>query len=176
MSHKENFSGKPRQLWNGNRERLIEFCLDLKQLCLFIFGCAGPLLLHRLFSSCGMQASLCGGFSCCGALTLHQLRVVAHGLHCSMACGIFPDQGSNSGLQHWQVDSLALSHQGSLFCFLAKDVILARWSPGAWQYIWRCWTPLVALLLLPRLSRPGVTNTSQPISGKQFLENPAGRL
>ena len=54
----------------------------LKQLCLFIFGCAGPLLPHRLFSSCGTQASLCGGFSCCGALTLHQLRAVAHGLHC----------------------------------------------------------------------------------------------
>ena len=27
-----------------------------------------------------------------------------------MACGILPDQGSNSCLLHWQVDSLSLSH------------------------------------------------------------------
>ena len=31
--------------------------------------------------------------------------VVAHGLSCSMACGIFPDQGLNPCLLHWQVDS-----------------------------------------------------------------------
>ena len=27
------------------------------------------------------------------------------GLSCSVACGIFPDQGSNLSLLHWQVDS-----------------------------------------------------------------------
>ena len=31
--------------------------------------------------------------------------VVAHGLSCSPACGIFPDQGSNPCPLHWQVDS-----------------------------------------------------------------------
>ena len=31
--------------------------------------------------------------------------VVAHGLSCSSACGIFPDQGSNPCPLHWQVDS-----------------------------------------------------------------------
>ena len=36
------------------------------------------------------------------------------GLSCSVACGIFLDQGSNPCLLHWQVDSLPLSHQGSL--------------------------------------------------------------
>ena len=30
-----------------------------------------------------------------------------------MACGIFPDQGPNPCLLHWQADSLPLSHQGS---------------------------------------------------------------
>ena len=30
-----------------------------------------------------------------------------------MACGIFPDQGSNPCLLHWQAESLSLSHQGS---------------------------------------------------------------
>ena len=29
--------------------------------------------------------------------------VVAHGLSCPAACGIFPDQGSNSCPLHWQV-------------------------------------------------------------------------
>ena len=37
--------------------------------------------------------------------------VVVHGLACSRAHGIFPDQGSNPCLLHWQVDSLPLSHQ-----------------------------------------------------------------
>ena len=31
----------------------------------------------------------------------------------SLLQGIFPTQGSNLGLLHWQVDSLPLSHQGS---------------------------------------------------------------
>ena len=39
--------------------------------------------------------------------------VVAHGLSCSTACGIFPDQRLKSCLLHWQMDSLPLSHQGS---------------------------------------------------------------
>ena len=39
--------------------------------------------------------------------------VVAHGLSCSLAYGIFLDQGSNPCLLHWQEDSLPLSYQGS---------------------------------------------------------------
>ena len=39
--------------------------------------------------------------------------VVAHGLSCSAACGIFPDQGSNPCPLHWQADSQPLRHQGS---------------------------------------------------------------
>ena len=31
--------------------------------------------------------------------------VVAHGLSCSAACGIFPDQGSNPCPPYWQADS-----------------------------------------------------------------------
>ena len=42
---------------------------------------------------------------------------VVHGLNCSEACGIFPNQGSNPCLLHWQVDSLPLSHQGCNFLF-----------------------------------------------------------
>ena len=39
--------------------------------------------------------------------------LVAHGLSCSEACGIFPDQGLNLCPLHWQAVSLPLSHQGS---------------------------------------------------------------
>ena len=97
----------------------------------FFFCCAGSSLLHRLFSSCGewrllsscgVQASYCSGFSCCQVQTVGHTGfsscgtwaqelwfpgsiAVAQGLGCSMACGIFPDQGSNLCLLHWQVDS-----------------------------------------------------------------------
>ena len=39
--------------------------------------------------------------------------VVAHGPSRSVACGIFPDQGSNPCPLHWQADSQPLRHQGS---------------------------------------------------------------
>ena len=39
--------------------------------------------------------------------------VVVHGLSCSAACRIFPDQGSNPCPLHWQADSWPLCHQGS---------------------------------------------------------------
>ena len=41
------------------------------------------------------------------------LIVAAHGLSCSIACGILLEQGSNPCLLHWQVDSLPLSQQGN---------------------------------------------------------------
>ena len=104
----------------------------------FIYGCAGSLLLHRplsscdewgLPSSCGARASYCDVFSCCQARALGCVgfsscgswesestgsTVVVHGLSCSMACRIFPDQGWNLCLLHWQAGSSPLSHQGSL--------------------------------------------------------------
>ena len=50
--------------------------------------------------------------------------VVARGLTCSVACGIFPDQGSNPCLLHWQADSLPLSHQGSPSTPLIEETVL----------------------------------------------------
>ena len=38
---------------------------------------------------------------------------VVYGLSCPAACGIFPDQGLNPCLLHWQGDSLPLSLQRS---------------------------------------------------------------
>ena len=48
--------------------------------------------------------------------------VVAHWLSCSVACGIFPDQGSNPCPLHWQADSQPLHHQGSPQSFLKKNL------------------------------------------------------
>ena len=47
--------------------------------------------------------------------------VVGRGPSCSVACGIFPDQGSNPCPLHWQADSQPLRHQGSpLYSFLSN--------------------------------------------------------
>ena len=51
------------------------------------------------------------------------LIVMAHGLSCSTACGIFPDQGLNLCLLHWQADFLLLTHQET-----AAEDIKKRWQ------------------------------------------------
>ena len=68
-------------------------------LILFIFGCIGS-LLRRVGFSLRWLLLLWITDSRHGASL-----VVAHGLSCSVACRIFPDQGSNPCPQHWQVDS-----------------------------------------------------------------------
>ena len=55
--------------------------------------------------------------------------VVAHGLSCSAACGIFPDQGLNPCPLHWQADSQPLRHQGSPHGdFLLQETSLKKFS------------------------------------------------
>ena len=77
-------------------------------ICIFFFL---TLLIYLFLAAwglrCSVRASHCGGFSCCGARALGTWAsvVVAHGLSCSAACGIFPDQGSNPCPLHWQEDS-----------------------------------------------------------------------
>ena len=84
-----------------------------------MFGCVA---VHGLSLCCCARASHCGGFSCCKAQALgawasvvvacglsgcgsQALVVVAHGLSCSAACGILPDQGLNPCPLHLQADS-----------------------------------------------------------------------
>ena len=110
------------------------FFFFFKCIYLFIFGCVRSSLLHTGFLwlkrvgatlRCGAQASHCSGFSCCrawalgtrasvvmahglsscGLRALERRLVVAHGLRCSTACEIFPDEGSNPCPLHCQVDS-----------------------------------------------------------------------
>ena len=69
------------------------------------------------YSSCSTQASHCGGCSHCGAW----LIAVAHRLDCSTACGIFPDQGLNLCLLHWQENSLLLSHPVDILWEQSKE-------------------------------------------------------
>ena len=89
-----------------------------------------------------------------GARELQQLQrvgsvVVAHGLSCSAACGIFSDQGLNWCLLCWQADSFLLSRQGSsddyfysaCVCILfwtflqAPDLLCPVWWPLAICYL-----------------------------------------
>ena len=51
--------------------------------------------------------------------------VVAHGLSCPSACGIFPDQGLNPCPLHWREDSYPLDHQGSPYiqCFCSQLIV-----------------------------------------------------
>ena len=82
--------------------------------------------LSLVVASGGHSSSRCAGLSLSRPLLLRSTGsrragsvVVAHGPSCSVACGIFPDQGSNSCPVHWQADSQPLRHQGSpwdIFC------------------------------------------------------------
>ena len=76
--------------------------------------------LSLVVASGGHSSSQCAGLSLSRPLPLRSTGsrrtssvAVAHGPSCSVACGIFPDQGSNPCPLHWQADSQPLRHQGS---------------------------------------------------------------
>ena len=76
--------------------------------------------LSLVVASGGHSSSWCTGLSLSRPLLLQSTGsrcagsvVVAHGSSRSVACGIFPDQGSNPCPLHWQADSQPLRHQGS---------------------------------------------------------------
>ena len=76
--------------------------------------------LSPVAASGGHSSSRCAGLSLSWPLLLQSTGsrcagsvIVAHGLSCSAAWGIFPDQGSNPCPLHWQADSQPLRHQGS---------------------------------------------------------------
>ena len=78
------------------------------------------------FSCCGAGALEHVGFSSCGS----QALVLVQGVSCSVARGIFLDQGSNLCLLHWQADSLPLSYQGSLACHFHRCFVLSSSPPN----------------------------------------------
>ena len=85
---------------------------------------------------CSARASRCGGFSGWGVqapgawvspvAACHLSGCGAMAFHCSMACGIAPDQGSNPCPLHWQADSYPLYHQGSLLSISHSFQVLGR--------------------------------------------------
>ena len=86
--------------------------------------------LSLVAASRGHSSSRCTGLSLSRPLLLRSTGsrragsvVVAHGPSCSVACGIFPDQGSNPYPLHWQADSQPLRHQGSP-CIFFKNLVL----------------------------------------------------
>ena len=79
--------------------------------------------LSLVAASGGHPSPRCTGLSLSRPLLLQSTGsrragsvVVAHGPSCSVACGIFPDQGPNPCPLHWQADSQPLRHQGSPAC------------------------------------------------------------
>ena len=120
----------------------------------------------KAFSSCGGRrgtpplsswawASRGGGFSCRGAPALGaQISVscgtgisvvVAQGLHCSMACGIFLDQGWNPHPLHWQADSYLLYHQGSPTTTFLNILVSRRHIPPLFK---RCLSYLQTFIFI----------------------------
>ena len=92
----------------------------------------------KAFSSCGERGPLF--IAVRGPLLLRSTGsrrtgsvVVAHGPSCSAACGIFPDQGSNPCLLHWQADSQPLHHQGSPGLGLLTSRDLRNEDHGRWD-------------------------------------------
>ena len=77
--------------------RAFSSCVErgplLAALCRILTAAASPVVEHGLQAR-GPQQSWRAGSA-----------VVARGLGCSVACGIFPDQGSNPCPLHWQVGS-----------------------------------------------------------------------
>ena len=118
LIHRKKLGGKMTRDWSephffffnlSSSSTLILFLAVLSLHC-----CSGFLWLWLSGGYClvVMWGLLIGVISLVVEHRLHGtgLVVVAHGLSCSWACGIFLDQGSNPCLLHWQMDSLPLSH------------------------------------------------------------------
>ena len=120
---------------------LFIYLLFLGGLCWVFVSVRG---LPLAAASGGHSSSRCAGLSPSWPLLLWSTGsrragsvVVAHGLSCSAACGIFPDQGSNPCVLHWQADSQPLHHQGSPVCILLCLASLAQHN--AFELHSCCW-------------------------------------
>ena len=103
-----------------------------------------------------------------------------HWFSWSAACGIFLDQWSNPCLQHWQADSLSLSHQGSpatgafdatdrrnLEYYRCESWTIKKtenWKADAFE-LW-CWRRLLRVLWIARSNQ----SILKEISPKHSLE------
>ena len=97
-------------------------------LFVYFWLCRVFFAMHRLsLVAANGLLSTCGTGASRGRVADHELWgtrasvVGAHWLSCSMACGIFLDQGSSPCPLDWQVDSQPLDHQGILRTFLFNN-------------------------------------------------------
>ena len=92
--------------------------------CGLLVTVAPPAVEHRLWGARALrrtgsavhgrqQSQPAGSAVAAPRLWSTESVVAAHGLRCSVACPIFPDQGLNLCLLHWQAGSLPLNHRGS---------------------------------------------------------------
>ena len=86
---------------------------------------AVPSLVERGLQVCSLQqlwyadsVAVACGLQSAGSV------VVVHRLSCSVACGIFPDQGLNPCPLHWQEDSKPLHHQERPQGIIFESVVL----------------------------------------------------
>ena len=88
----------------------------------------GPLTVGLLSQSTGSRAPWLQYLQLSGS-TAQAQQLWHMGLSCSLACGIFSDQGSNLRLLPWRADSLLLSHQG-------EKAMAPHSSTLAWKIPW----------------------------------------
>ena len=106
----EGSSSSPSWVTLDKLGNCLSFNFFILHVCLWLHW--GFVAVHRLFSSCGdwgytlilaHRLLIVVGISCkTWAPGAWASVVVVHGL---VACGIFPDQGLNPCLLHWQADS-----------------------------------------------------------------------
>ena len=137
---------------------LFIYLFIFKNLFIYLFmAVLGLRFCARAFSlvvaSGGHSSSRCAGLSLSWPLPLRSTGsrrtgsvVVAHGLSCSAACGIFPDQGSNPCPPPWQADSQPLRHQGSPCVLFLNEIFVSRLLQCG---VARVWHRLLGLWLLP---------------------------
>ena len=102
-------------LWAKLDLFVCSFIYSTHRFYVVFFSCVSScvsIAVLRPLPSCGAQASHRGGCSCCEALACEGSVAVVHGRSRPMACGVFPDQGSNLCPLPWQADSYLLDHQG----------------------------------------------------------------
>ena len=107
--------------------------IDLFMAALGLGCCARAFSIcgaQGLLSSCRVRASNYSASSCCSAWAPGTWAwvVVAHGLHCPLAGGIFPDQGLNPCPLHWQEILYHWATREAQVAFLMKASWTAFWK------------------------------------------------
>ena len=126
--------------------------------------------LSLVAASGGHSSSQCAGLSLLRPLLLRSTSsrcagsvVVAHTPSCSVAFGIFPDQGSNPCPLHWQADSQPLRHQGSPDCLF----FITAWFHILWMQYFLSLNILICIFNI--LFSPCTINIPSEISCSVFF-------